>query len=257
MNDLTEFRPSTGMDTQSIERIGYGMVHYGPTDDKLIVGFYRKSVLNKAKSREQGKPVHEGQDFVKIEHPGETLNKVDRPVLDNDKLRFPRQWAMYQAGKQQVPDGIPISLLFPTKPEIEATLRGYNIHTVEQLAGLSAQGISTVGLGCQEWVNAAARYIERAEKGVSHHKFESAMAAKDQEIGQLKRQIDNLARLIQQPKQAPNTQNYDFQTAQIDATHQSVDTPFTPEPAQFVQDLSSQVVRRGRPPGSKNKPKEN
>lgn len=253
---FTDFRPSTGIDRASLDAHGYGMVQYGPGDEKLIVGFYRRSVINSAKSRELGKPVHEGQDYVKIEHPGETLNKVDRPVTDQDRQRFPRQWAMYMQGKQDVPDGIPISLLFPAKPEIEATLRGYNINTVEQLANLSAHAISTVGMGCQDWVNGAKRYLERAEKGVNHHKFEAALATKDQQIAALQRQLNDLSALIQTKTAAP-PQNFDAQTAQINAVHQSADMPFTPEPAQFVQDLSIEAKpKRGRPKGSTNKPKE-
>lgn len=253
MNDLTEFRPMTGMDQASISSQGYGMVQYGPTDDKLIVGFYKKSVLNAARSRAEGKPVHEGRDFVKIQHPGETLNIVDRPVNESDMQRWPQKWAQYQAGIRQIPDGVPINLLFPNKPEIETTLRGYNIHTVEQLASLSAQGISTVGMGAQDWVNAAQRYMERASKGVDHHKFETALAKKDAEIAALTRQIAEVTALVrqQQSKPAAPPQNVDFQTAQINATHQSGTEPFTPEPAQFVQDLSGMTAtpkRRGRPP---------
>lgn len=259
MNDLTEFRPATGMDQASIASQGYGMVQYGPTDDKLIVGFYKRSVLNAAKSRAEGKPVHEGRDFVKIQHPGETLNIVDRPVNESDQQRWPRQWAHYQQGVRQIPDGVPINLLFPAKPEIESTLRGYNIHTVEQLAGLSAQGISTVGMGAQDWVNAAQRYMERANKGVDHHKFETAIAQKDAEIAALKRQMAEVTALVRQQPQArqatpPADPNFDYQTAQINTTHQSGTEPYTPEPAEFVQDLSGMTTapqaprRRGRPP---------
>lgn len=252
---FTEFRPATGMDRASIDSQGYGMVHYGPTDDKLIVGFYKKSVKNAARSNAEGRPIHEGVDFVKIQHPGETLNIVDRPVKDDDKNRWPRQWHSYQQGVRQIPDGVPINLLFPAKPEIETMLRGYNIHTVEQLAGLSAEAISTVGMGAQDWVNAARRYMERADKGVNHHQFETALAAKDQQIASLQRQIAEVTALVRQQQQ-PNmnvagTNNVDFQTQQINATHQSVDMPFTPPGAEFVQDLSGMTTapkRRGRPP---------
>lgn len=259
----TEFRAPTSIDRASIDSQGYGMVTYGPTDDKLIVGFYKKSVLNAAKSREQGKPVHEGRDFVKIQHPGETLNVVDRPIQDSDKQRWPRQWHSYQQGVRQQPDGVPLSLLFPAKPEIETMLRGYNIHTVEQLAGLSGEAISTVGMGAQDWVNAAQRYMERANKGVNHHQFEKALADKDAQINALQRQVSEITALVrqQQTQAPPSPQTYDFQTAQINNTHQSVDMPYTPPGAEFVQDLSgmsqaSPPKRRGRPPGSTNKTKE-
>jgi hypothetical protein len=239
------------MDRASIDSQGYGMVQYGPTDDKLIVGFYKKSVLNAARSREMGKPVHEGRDFVKIQHPGETLNIVDRPVKDDDKQRWPRQWHSYQQGVRQVPDGVPINLLFPSKPEIETMLRGYNIHTVEQLANLSGEAIGTVGMGAQDWVNAAQRYMERANKGVNHHQFEKALAEKDSRIAMLERQVAEVTALVRQQQTQPNPQTTDFQTLQINALHESEVRPYTPPGAEFVQDLSgmtTQPKRRGRPP---------
>ncbi len=134
------------------------------------------------------------------------------------------------------------------------TLRGYNIHTVEQLSNLSAHAISTVGMGCQEWVNGAKRYMEQANKGINHHQFEKAMAEKNAQIAQLTRQVAEISALVRQQRATPqqsNPQDIDYQTAQINATHLSGTEPFTPEPAMFVADLSGQTVqpkRRGRPP---------
>jgi hypothetical protein len=253
MSDTYTNFPTLTYDAKAVERQGWGMAASGPTDDKLIVGFYRKSVLNQARSRAEGKPVHEGRDYVKIQHPGETLNVVDRPVLEADPHRWPRQWHSYQQGVRHTPDGVPINLLFPAKPEIETMLRGYNIHTVEQLAGLSGEGISAVGMGAQEWVNAAQRYMERANKGVNHHQFEKALADKDSQIAALSRQVAEVTALVrqQQTTKPPSPQEYDFQTQQINNTHQSIE-PYTPPGAEFVQDLSgmttTQPKRRGRPP---------
>lgn len=251
-------------DRAAVDRQGWGMASSGPDDNQLMVGFYKRSVLNRAKSEAAGVPIHESRDFVKIQHPGESLNVVDREVTPQDKARWPNKWAQYQAGVNQIPDGIPINLLFPTKPEIETTLRGYNIHTVEQLAHLSAHGIGTIGMGAQEWVNAAKRYLDRAEKGVDHHQFETALAKKDQQIATLQRQVQELATIVNsRVKEAPDPQTYDFQQAQINQVHASADDSqaFLQEPAKFVQDLSGSVEaapkRRGRPPGSRNKPQEN
>lgn len=254
MNDVTEFRAPTGMDMNSIASQGYGMVQYGPGDDKLIVGFYKKSILNAARSRADGKPVYEGVDFVKIQHPGETLNIVDRPAHDGDRQRWPQKWAQYQQGITQRPDGVPLSLLFPDKPQIVDMMRGYNIHTVEQLANLSGEAISTVGMGCQEWVNAASRYMERVNKGVSHHQFEKALSDRDQTIQTLKRQLDEVTALVRSQQAPPQPAGYDFQTAQINTTHQS-NEPYTPAPAQFVHDLSGQVQPK-RGPGRPRKNQE-
>lgn len=259
MNDFTEFRAPTGMDMNSIVSQGYGMVQYGPGDDKLIVGFYKKSVLNAARSREEGKPIYEGKDFVKIQHPGETLNCVDRPINDGDKQRWPQKWAQYQAGVKQIPDGVPLNQLFPDRPQIVDMMRGYNIHTVEQLSHLSAEAIGTVGMGCQEWVNAAQRYMERVEKGINHHQFEHEINKRDQRIATLERQINDLTSLVHSREQRPAPSNFDAQTSQLNAVHQSANEPFTPPPAQFVPDLSGEVQpqRKSRGPYGPRKSKEN
>ncbi len=252
MNDLTDLAPLR-YDRQEVAQRGYGMASSGPTDDRLIVGFLNKSVLNEFKSNQSGVPTYEDHTYVKIQHPGETLNIVERPVREDDKRRWPRQWQQFEAGSNQIPDGIPISLLFPSKPHIAMTLKGYNIHTVEQLANLSAQGIGTVGMGCTEWVNGAKRYLEHAEKGVSHHKFETEMAALKSQNATLTRQVNDLMAIVHRKEgRQTEPQNVDLQTAQLNAVHASVE-----ERPQFVADLSTETTpaRRGRPPGSKNKEK--
>lgn len=246
-------------DPQEIAQRGFGTAASGATDDRLIVGFYRKSVLNPFKSKEQGKRICEDHEYVKIQHPGESLNIVDRPVNDSDKHRWPRQWALFQQGRAQIPDGIPITLLYPDKPSITDTLIGYNIHTVEQLAHLSANGIGTVGMGCQEWVNKAAKYLEHAEKGVDFHRFEQEKKEKDQKISVLEKTVHELnAKLMAFMNKASPPQNFDAQTSQINNQQREYDLPQAVQFSGSIQtpDLSGEVKRRGRPPGARNRPKE-
>src|SRR6516165_4219794 len=86
-------------------------------------------------------------DFVTVQHPGENLSVIDRPVKDEDKRRWPQEWERYQAGKDQVPNGIPIATLFAGHPGIIRALERENVLTVEQLAGLSATAIQSIGMG--------------------------------------------------------------------------------------------------------------
>lgn len=270
MSDTYTAFPVIQYDQNAVSRQGWGMANSGPNDEQLIVAFYPYSQLNKFKSNAEGKPVYETKDFVSIQHPGENLNVVKHEATEQEKRRFARHWAAYQQGKNQVPDGVPLTLLFPSSPHIVETLRGYNIHIVEQLANLSAHGIGSVGMGCQEWVNGAKRYMERAEKGVNHHKFETALAEKDREIATMKRQIADLSQMMQQ-RSAPsiNMQTHDFQSEQIGKVHASADPTQAnlQAPAQFVQNLANEVhptqgvqiaivKPRGRPKGSRNLPKE-
>ena len=182
----TEFGPIR-YDQQEVAARGYGMASSGPGDERKIVLFYNRPTLNVARSKAEGKRIFESREFIKIQEPGETLMIVDRPVKDEDKQRWPRQWDRFAQGKNQIPDGIPLSLLFPAHPHIAEMLAGYQIHTIEQLANLSGHAISTVGMGCQEWVNKAAKYLEQANKGVDFHRFEKAIEEKEKQIATLTR----------------------------------------------------------------------
>ena len=163
---------------------------------------------------------------------------------------------MFEQGREQIPDGIPISLLYPDKPSITDTLTGYNIHTIEQLANLSANGINSIGMGCQEWVNKAAKYLTQAQKGVDFHRFEQEREEKDKEIHTLRRQVNDLATQLSRFMQGQTPpKNFDAQTSMQAAVGAQMTedarnaTPVVNFSNQITSpDLSGEVKRRpGRP----------
>ena len=159
-----------------------------------------------------------------------------------------RQFCLYQS-----------ATLVLYKPSVTDTLTGYNIHTIEQLAALSGHGIQTVGMGCQEWVNKAQKYLDQATKGVDFHRFEQERNEKDKEIATLSRQVKELSEQLNRVmKHVEPPQNTDAQTAQINNRQREYELPQAVTFANTIQspDLSGEVKRRGRPPGSRNKPKE-
>lgn len=188
MNDFANLARPTGIQWNGPHS---GLVQYGD-DSRLVVFFYQRPVLNDAKSRELGKPFYEEMTYIKIEEPGERLNKVDRPVTDNDKYRFAVQWNRFLQKLEQKPEGVPIDLLFPNNPAIPENLRGYGIYTIEQLAGLSANAIDSVGMGCQDWVNLAKDYLKNATDGAVFHKMRLRLEEKDQEIKVLNQRFNTL-----------------------------------------------------------------
>ena len=239
-DSYTEFAPLK-YDQQQIAHQGWGVASSGPNDNQMIVGFYPKSIVNVAKSKEKGRRICETKDFVKIQHPGETLNIVDRPATPQDKARWPRQWAQYSQGRDQIPDGIPISLLFPSQPHIADMLVGYGVHTIEQCANLSGNAINTIGMGGQDWVNKAKSYLMQAEKGVNVHKFEKTIEEKDRQIATLTRQVSELSAQVQkvlslQPQPSMPGPDFDVQSAQIAAV--KLTEIHDPQPQTFSNDLA-------------------
>lgn len=176
----------------SIQRMGDwgGVVQYGGGDSSMVVMFYMRPVRHPAKSIEEGRPFFENKIFVKIHPPGERLNIIDREVVDTDKRRFPMQWAQFKENLPQVSDGTPIEMLFAANPATAAALQASGVHTVEQCAKLSAHAIETIGMGAQQWVNEAQRYLEVANKGVKASQLKAIVEDKDREINSLKHRLD-------------------------------------------------------------------
>lgn len=144
-----------------------GMVEFGD-DSRLFVKFERRSVLNPVKSREEGRPVHEGVDYVHIQQPGERDCTI-RPATEIDTMRFRQQWARYRDGQTQDVEGSPLSVLFPNNPEIVENLKYYRLSTVEQLAALNDTQIQNLGIGGRQFHEAAKKYLAAADKGKDFH----------------------------------------------------------------------------------------
>lgn len=167
-----------------------GTVQYGGGDTTMIVLFYLKPVHNPARSIDTNSPQYDDTVYVRIHPPGERLNIIDRRATDADRKRFPMQWAQYQQNRPQVSNGTPIDMLFPANPSVAAALKASGVHTVEQCGTLSAHAIESIGMGAQQWVNDANRYLEVANKGVKASQMKAALEEKDREIHSLSHKLD-------------------------------------------------------------------
>jgi hypothetical protein len=163
--------------------------------------FYTRSVINKAKTAQEGRPIHDGVVFVMIRHPGER-DCTDRPATEQDKARFPQQWAAFAQNMSQVPEGTPLEILFPLNPEIASNLRSQGVHTVEQLAALSGDALRRVGMGSQGMQVKAQQFLAQASKGVEFHQMQAALKGRDDRIAALEESLKmaqaQLSRLIAQ-----------------------------------------------------------
>lgn len=174
---------------------GVGTVHFGQPD-QVNVTFYSKQVSDKALTAQSGVPQYKSVDYVRIQHPGER-DYTDNPVTDRPIVTsmYSRQWAAYQQAKEYVPDGTPIEMLFPQSAEmpIAGTLRSLGIHTVQQLANLTVEGMHRIGMGAQDYVTHAKKYLDTASGGAGYHKLQKDIAERDNKIEVL----ENNMRLLQ------------------------------------------------------------
>lgn len=128
-------------------------------DKRLAVKFYKKAVLNKFKSKEAGRQVFDDVDYISILIPGDNTTKIEKKATDEDKRRFAIIWEKYQKKQSEVQNGLALALLPGLSPAQIENLHAYNIHTIEQLSGISEKAIQKIPHS-RELVTDAVKFLE-------------------------------------------------------------------------------------------------
>lgn len=164
-----------------------------PGDEKLYVKFFWHPRKNDTKSAEEGRPIYEDREYVEITIPGNRDNIISRPASEMDKARFPRHYAAFLNKSTQPNEGTPLgSWTLLSKSQVEE-LKFFNVHTVEQLAGMAdAQAQKFMGISSLR-ANARA-FLEESGKAAAASRLAAELAKRDEEIAALRAQMDEIVK---------------------------------------------------------------
>ena len=227
-------------------------------DELLHVEFYYHEPVDKwasdAASYEQGKKVvikRPKQPFVRIMKPGDKNSVMEVAVREEHKRRWPAKWMYFQINEGLIDDGknIPGWKVeewphLQDKPDLLRELKFGRYHTVEQIAGASDEQVQKMGIGGLG-LRQQARVDLRGKIGLD---IKAEMDAKDKVISEMQTQMAALTEIVKgmvKPKDVVIEAKADV--AQV--THYE-----QPEVKPEVQPVV--MKRKGRPKGSKNKPKQ-
>lgn len=135
-------------------------------DDVLSVTFYMRSERNNFESEKQGRPIFYEVPYVIIQAPGNQLSIIDTEARDDHKVRFPRQWAVFQ-NSQLPPEaqqtGTPLEH-WPALSRAQAEeYKGRKFFTVEQIANASDLQIQSLGMNAQSLRQKARAFLAVAK----------------------------------------------------------------------------------------------
>lgn len=117
-------------------------VSYG--DDKgLLVEFFDDAVEQPFESANAGRAIFKPIPHISIIYPGDKTKKTYRPATDQDKRRFPMQWAAFEKNEQAVESGTPITQWLYLSKSQALELKHMGFWTVELLANASDMQISS------------------------------------------------------------------------------------------------------------------
>src|SRR4051812_45528342 len=105
-------------------------------DEQLFVVFYMGIVKNEQRTVDEGRPIFDDVECVRIIVPGDRNNINDRPASDVDKRRFAKQYAMFKQGvkeEDQVSGTRLTDWPFLTRAQCEE-LKYLGLRTVEHLS---------------------------------------------------------------------------------------------------------------------------
>jgi len=180
-------------------------------DARLNVKFYQRAIENQFKSALEGRPIMEMRDFIIIEVPGDNLTVIDTFAADENKKRFPVQWARYQNEKT---DGDVEGTLLHDWPVLNAAvaaeLKHFKFYTVEQIAEASDAQLNTLGmaagmspLGLRDKAKA---FLSNAKGSALVQQQADELRKRDEELSAIKAQLAELTKM-NQPKATPKKAN--------------------------------------------------
>lgn len=158
------------LDTQASGMNPDGSVRFG-AENQMLVRFYKDTKRDNFASQEAGYPIEKAVDMLEIRQFGEK-DSTKRIANDLDKVRFSAQWRAYEAGQAQIQDGTPLDMLFPKNPEVVATLKANNIHTIQALAAVPDSSSLQFLF---EHKKKAADFLEGIDKGKGFHALEKKL----------------------------------------------------------------------------------
>lgn len=168
-----------------------GQVTYGD-DSSCWVEFRKEPEHRLALSEQAGRPIYEDVDYIRIQFPGDKTKIVDRPVKEEDKYRFSRQWEAFQKTGQNVTSGTPLKE-WPilTRSQIQE-LSTFGIFTVEQLASTSDGNMNF--LGARDLIEKAKLWLDKAKGGSQVEKVAAENASLKADLEAMKEQIKELSK---------------------------------------------------------------
>lgn len=172
-----------------------------PTDNLVIPRFYSDAVENKAKSREEGRPIFVDRELVEVRFAGnrQTISVFPAHAIcgemqdeDGDTRtmtyaeRWPDQYKRFKAKQQQVAAGTPVDELpFLTQAK-RSELKALSIYTAEALAALDGLELKNIGQGGRDLKNQAQAYLDNASGSADVVKMAAKIADLEQLVNELR-----------------------------------------------------------------------
>lgn len=134
---------------------------------KAIPQFFVEPVEQVFRSQQEGHPIFEDREFVRIIIPGDRLASAVEPVSDEHRARWPEAYAAFKAGMEAPLEGTPLREWPLITASQAKELAHFNIFTVEHLAAVNDTQLQHLGMGMRTLRENAKKTLEIAASGTA------------------------------------------------------------------------------------------
>jgi hypothetical protein len=167
--------------------------------------FYKKALPNNFKTEQEGRPIFDDVDMVKIYISGDSHNVIDTLVREDHKQRFPHQWANYMNKNGSDPhlSGTPLSqwpLITISQAEELKALKFFTVENVAAASDAQLQRLGmTAGMSPHAFRDRAVNFLKVARDEADVSKNEEQIRTLQEENAKIKSETD--AKIAQMQEQ--------------------------------------------------------
>lgn len=168
----------------------------------LHAQFYKGTQQNNHRTQQEGRPIFDTVDMVRVTIPGNSTLIIDTLASDYYKGRFPVQWAHFKAthGEGEAFSGTPLKEWPLLTAGMVEELKHFKFFTVEQVANSSDLQIGSIGMLAGMAPTAlrdkARVYLQKASQSAADMALVDELGKRDQMIADLKAQNERQAEQI-------------------------------------------------------------
>lgn len=170
-------------------------------DRRFQVEFYTREIEDEKQSEAHNRRILKAVPYCRKRAMGDARTVWDAPVTETDKLRWPRLWAAYEKGEEEMVIGTPLDSWPLLSREARITLKNWGFKTVEQVAEVTDGSLGDMGSDVARIVNHvrgnAQKFIADQEAGANERRLMDELNERDNKIGALEDQMRQMAQAME------------------------------------------------------------
>lgn len=169
---------------------------FGEGGPRNIARFFMDSIQDEAATVREGRPIFKQVERVEIILPGNPHTRPVFNVTDEHRQQYAKEYEAFKQGLEMAPEGTPIEEWPILNRAQVLELKALGFYTVENIADAADYNLQKIGRGFYALREKAKAFLDDAHHAALVEKLSRENEAKDAEIAALKRQVEELASLV-------------------------------------------------------------